>query len=139
MEWPSSFFRPRRLLRARGNLLADVKQDASGAGQGDAVVDRNVLERARGHVRTQSVAGVLHDCYTPMTFDFVEAGRAVVQPPGQDYPDHPGAIGLRGAAKQRVDRGADPVHAGAARENQMTPADQKMMVRGRNINIAGPD
>src|SRR5215831_15954431 len=119
MGWPSSFRHVRQFLRARGDIFADLKQDARHGRQWDAMVDCNVLERARGHGGTYRVARILDDRYTAMAFDLVEPGGAVVESPGQDYADHARSISLGGAAKQRVDRRSRPVHARATRQRHV--------------------
>src|SRR5215831_2911810 len=139
MGWPSSFRHMRQFLRARGDIFADLKQNARHGRQWDAMVDCDVLERAHGHGGTYRVARILDDRYTATAFDFVEPGAAVVEPPGQDDADHARSISLGRAAKQWVDGGPGPVHARAARERHVASAYRKMMVGRRDVNVAGTD
>src|SRR5262249_12968361 len=97
MRWPSSSCRAQHLLGMRSNVVGELKQNARHLRQCDAVIDRDVLERARRHVRAYRVARILDDSYTAMALDFVETGRAVVETAGQHDADHARSIGLRGA------------------------------------------
>src|SRR5215471_14110603 len=114
MGWSSRSCRARDLLPTRGNVFADLKQNARHIRQRDAMIDGDVLERARGHAGAHRVAWVLNDGCTAVLLDFAEPGGAVVEPAGEQHADYAASIGPRRAAKQWVDRRPAPVHARAA-------------------------
>src|SRR5215475_11865940 len=99
MGWASLSYRAPYLLGTRSDIFASSNQNARHICHRHAVIDGDVLERARGHARAYRVVWILDDRYTAMAFDLVEPGGAVVETAGQQDADHSRAVDLGGARK----------------------------------------
>ena len=114
-------------------------QDRADLGHGQAVVDIQALQRAAGHPGEDRVVRVLDDQDPPAPADRVQARRPVVERPGEDHPDDPPPVGPGGRPEQGIDGGAMPVLPRPARQPDLVPADQEVVVGRRHVDRAALD
>ena len=119
--------------------LTSPDQQGGDVLQRQAMIDLDVAQRARRHVGLFGVGRVLNDGGATARLDRLQAGRAVVEPAGQEHADHGSAVGQGGGAKQRVDRRSRMVLLAAARQVQRAAQHEQVMVGGRDVDPARLD
>jgi hypothetical protein len=100
------------------------------------VIDFDVAECTGGHAGEVGVGGVLDDGDAAGFFDVGEAEGAVVEAAGEDDADDLGTFCLRRSAEEGINGGAEAVFLGAAGEADGVVADDEVVVRGRDIDMA---
>jgi hypothetical protein len=107
------------------------------------MIDGDIFNGACRHAGSQRLDWILDDRGAPACLDGGQAGRAIVQSPGQDDADGAPAEACGGSAEQRIDGGTGMVFLGRARQHDTAFGAQahhsEVQVRGRHQDAAAFD
>ena len=130
--------RLRKVQLGRGQFLArQPVQYHTQLPRGGYVIHQDVPERALGHAGIGCLLRLLHEGEPTARLDLDESGGTVIQRSGQDDAHDPGAEGARGAAEERVDRGAVSLLPRPVGEPDASPLQEEVVVGAGDVDAAG--
>ena len=122
------------------NALRDeANEEGAERVDGHDVIRLDRLERGPRHARHERVVGRLDDAHAARRLHGEETRRAIIQVARQDDADDARPERARGAAKERIDRGARAVLRRSARQEHVPLAKKEMMIGARGVDPARLD